>query len=67
MRQAMVTLVKIVEVTAESVAESGTVEELRENLLEIIPEVREFNDTVAVKKTVPVSLQSHQLLQFQVA
>ena len=49
------------------VAEAETVEELRENLLKIIPEVLELNDAVAVKKTAPVSLQSHQLLQFQVA
>ena len=49
------------------VAEAETVEELRENLLKIIPEVLELNDAAAVKKTAPVSLQSHQLLQFQVA
>ena len=49
------------------VAEAETVEELRENLLKIIPEVLELNDAVAVKKTAPISLQSHQLLQFQVA
>lgn len=49
------------------VAEAETVEKLRENLLKIIPEVLELNDAVEVKKSVPISLQSHQLLQFQVA
>ena len=48
------------------VAEAETVEELRENLLKIIPEALELNDAVAVKKTASVSLQSHQILQFQV-
>lgn len=49
------------------VAEAETVEKLRENLLKIIPEVLELNDAVEVKKSVPISLQSQQLLQFQVA
>lgn len=48
------------------VAEAETVEDLRENLLKIIPEALELNDTVAVKKTARISSQSHQLLQFQV-
>ena len=49
------------------VAEAETVEKLRENLLKIIPEVLELNDAVEVKKSVPISLKSQQLLQFQVA
>lgn len=49
------------------VAEAETVEKLRENLLKIIPEVLELNDAVEVKKSVPISLRSQQLLQFQVA
>ena len=48
------------------VAEAETVEELRENLLRIIPEMPELNGSVTVKKTAPISSQSHQLLQFQV-
>ena len=53
--------------TCGIVAEAETVEDLRENLLRIIPEVLELDDAVAVKKTDPASLQSHQLLQFRVA
>ena len=49
------------------VAEAETIEELRENLLKIIPEVLELNDAVAVKKTVSIFSQSRQVLQFQVA
>lgn len=49
------------------VAEAETVEKLQENLLKIIPEVLELNDAVEVKKSVPISLRSQQLLQFQVA
>lgn len=48
------------------VAEAETVEKLQENLLKIIPEVLELNDAVEVKKSVPISLRSQQLLQFQV-
>lgn len=49
------------------VAEAETVEELRENLLKIIPAVLELNDDAAVKETAPVSSRSHQLLQFRVS
>ena len=53
--------------TCGIVAEAETVEELRENLLKIIPEVLKLNDTVAVKEAVPISSQSHQVLRFQIA
>ena len=49
------------------VAEAETVEELRKNLLKIIPEVLEINDAAAVKEAVSTSYQSHQVLRFQIA
>lgn len=49
------------------VAEAETVEELRENLLKIIPEVLELEHAVSVKETAPASSQSRRLLQFRVA
>lgn len=49
------------------VAEAETVEELRGNLLKIIPEALELNEAVAVKKAVSISSQSHQVLRFQIA
>ena len=52
--------------TCGIVAEAETVEELRENLLKIIPEVLKINDAGAVKKAVSTSSQS-QVLQFQIA
>ena len=53
--------------TCGIVAEAETVEELRKNLLKIIPEALEINDAAAVKEAVSVSSQSHQVLRFQVA
>ena len=52
--------------TCGIVAEAETVEELRENLLKIIPEALEINDAGAGKKAVSTSSQS-QVLQFQIA
>lgn len=52
--------------TCGIVAEAETVEELRENLLKIIPEALEINDAVAVKEAVSISLQSQQFLQFHI-
>lgn len=49
------------------VAEAETVEELRKNLLKIIPEVLKINDEGEGKKAVLTSSQSHQVLQFQIA
>lgn len=53
--------------TCGIVAEAETVEELRENLLKVIPETLELNEAVAVKEAVSVSSQSHQVLRFQIA
>ena len=53
--------------TCGIVAEAETVEELRENLLKIIPEALEINDVAAVKEAVSVSSQPHQVLRFQLA
>ena len=53
--------------TCGIVAEAETVEELRENLLKIIPEALEINDAAAVKEAVSVSSQPHQVLRFQIA
>ena len=53
--------------TCGIVAEAETVEELRKNLLKVIPEALELDDTVAVKKAVSISLQSQRTLQFQIA
>ena len=52
--------------TCGIVAEAETVEELRENLLKIIPEALEINDAAAVKEAVSISLQSQQFLQFHI-
>ena len=52
--------------TCGIVAEAETVEELRENLLKVIPEALELDDTVAVKKAVSISSQPHQVLRFQI-
>ena len=49
------------------VAEAETVEELRENLLKIIPEALELEHAVSVKETAPASSQSRRLLRFRVA
>ena len=49
------------------VAEAETVEEPRENLLKIIPEVLGLIDPVKKKKSAPISLRSRLIPQFQVA
>ena len=53
--------------TCGIVAEAETVEELRKNLLKIIPEALEINDAAAVKEAVSISSQSQQALRFQIA
>ena len=52
--------------TCGIVAEAETVEELRENLLKVIPEVLEIADAAAMKKAVSISSRSHRVLRFQV-
>lgn len=52
--------------TCGIVAEAETVEELRENLLKVIPEVLEIADAAAVKEAVSISSQSYQVLRFQI-